>query len=283
MHVGAFWRGLHELGYVEGQNFLVETRSAEGDDRRLPALAADLTALKPDVIVTYGELAIRAVKEFAGSIPIVMAVVDDLVRLGFAQSLAHPGGNLTGLSIQAIDVLGKRLQLLHETIPDAGCVAVLGRTGGNYDPGASPGLAAAARELGVALLPISITSTSELPAGFAKMTRHHCRSLLAMSVPGFVDARQQLVELSLQHGIAASYDNKLIVDAGGLMSYGPDTIDMFRRAAVFVDKILKGKQASDLPIEQPTQFKMVINLKTAKTLGLTIPQSVLARADEVIE
>jgi putative tryptophan/tyrosine transport system substrate-binding protein len=283
MHVGAFWRGLHELGYLEGKNFLVETRSADGDDRRLPALAAELTALKPDVIVTYGELAIRATKEFAGTIPIVMAVVDDPVRLGFAHSLAHPGGNLTGLSIQAVDVLGKRLQLLHETVPEAGCIAVLGRTGGNYDPGASPGLTAAARELGVALLPISVTAASELPTGFAEITRHHCRALLAMSTPWFVDARRQLVELSLQHRIAANYDNKLIVDAGGLMSYGPDTVDMFRRSAVFVDKILRGAKPADLPIEQPIQFKMAINLNTAKALGLTFPQSILTRADEVIE
>jgi putative ABC transport system substrate-binding protein len=281
-NIGPFWRGLHELGYVEGQNISMETRSADGDDRRLPTLAAELAALKPDVFITNGVPAVRAVQELAGTIPIVMAIVDDPVHFGFAQSLAHPGGNLTGLSIQANDVLGKRLQLLHEVVQGSGCVAVLGRAGGS-DPGGSTRIALAARELGVALLPISVAAASELPTAFAEMTRHRCRALLVMSAPGFVNDRRQLVELSLQHRIAASYDNKLIVHAGGLMSYGPDTADMFRRSAVFVDKILKGKKPADLPIEQPTQFEMVINLKTAKALGLTFPQSILASADEVIE
>jgi ABC-type uncharacterized transport system substrate-binding protein len=282
-NIGAFRRGLHELGYVEGQNITVETRSADGDDRRLPPLAAELTALKPDVVVTNGEPAIRTVREFAGTIPIVMAIVDDPVGLDFAQSLAHPGGNLTGLCIQATEVLGKRLQVLHEAVPESGCVAVLGLSGANYSPGAAQALSAAAKELGVALLPISVTAVSELTTAFAEITRHHCRALLVMSSPGFVGARRQLIELSGQHHIAASYDNKLIVDAGGLMSYGPDTVDMFRRSAMFVDKILRGQKPADLPIEQPTKFKMVINLKTAKMLGLTIPQSILGRVDEVIE
>jgi putative tryptophan/tyrosine transport system substrate-binding protein len=282
-NVGVFRRGLHELGYVEGQNITLETRSADGDNGRLPALAAELAALKPDVIVTNGEPAIRAVKDFAGTIPIVMAIIDDPVALGFAQSLAHPGGNLTGLTIQATDILGRRLQILHETVPESGCIAVLSVAGVNYDPNASRELTVAAKTLGVALLPIAVAAVNDLGTGFAEMARHHCRALMVMSDPLFVGARQQLIELSAQHRIAASYDNRLIVDAGGLMSYGPDTVDMFRRSARYVDKILKGGKPADLPIEQPTKFELVINLKTAKALGLAIPPSILAQADQVIE
>ena len=204
--------------------YQLEVRSAEGDNRRLPALAAELAALKPDVIVTSGEPATRAVKEAAGTIPIVMAIVDDPVALGFAQSLARPGGNLTGLTILATDVLGKRLQMLYEIVPDPGCVAVLGLAGVNYEPKSSRELTAAAKALGVSLLPISVPDVNELSTGFAEMTRQHCRAVVVMSDPLFVYARQQLIELAAQHRIAASYDNRLIVDAGGLMSYGPDTV-----------------------------------------------------------
>jgi ABC-type uncharacterized transport system substrate-binding protein len=281
-NIDAFRRGLRELGYVEGQNIALEVRSAEGDNRRLPALAAELVSLKPDVIVTNSEPAIRAVKEVAGTIPIVMSIVGDAVALGYARSLAHPGGNLTGQTILSTDVIGKRLQMLHEIVPDPGCVAVLGLAGVNYE-NASDELAAAAKALGVPLLPITIADVNELATGFAEITRHQCRTLVVMSDPLFVQASRQLIELAGQYRIAASYDNRLIVDAGGLMSYGPDTVDMFRRAARYVDKILKGEKPADLPIEQPTKFVLAINLTTAKALGLTVPQSILARADEVIE
>jgi len=281
-NIDAFRRGLRELGYVEGQNIALEVRSAAGDNRRLPALAAELVSLKPDVIVTNSEPAIRAVKEVAGTIPIVMSIVGDAVALGFAQSLAHPGGNLTGQTILSTDVIGKRLQMLHEIVPDPGCVAVLGLAGVNYD-NASHELAAAAKALGVPLLPITVADLDDLATGFAEITRHQCRTLVVMSDPLFVQASRQLIELAGQYRIAASYDNRLIVDAGGLMSYGPDTVDMFRQAARYVDKILKGEKPADLPIEQPTKFVLAINLKTAKALGLTVPRSILALADEVIE
>ncbi len=281
-NIDAFRRGLRELGYVEGQNIALEVRSAEGDNRRLPALAAELVSLKPDVIVANSEPAIRAVKEVAGTIPIVMSIVGDAVALGFAQTLAHPGGNLTGQTMLSTDVIGKRLQMLHEIVPDPGCVAVLGLAGVNYD-NASHELAAAAKALGVPLLPITVADVNDLATGFAEITRHQCRTLVVMSDPLFVQASRQLIELAVQYRIAVSYDNRLIVDAGGLMSYGPDTVDMFRRAARYVDKILKGEKPADLPIEQPTRFQLVINLKTAKALGVTVPQSLLARADEVIE
>jgi putative tryptophan/tyrosine transport system substrate-binding protein len=281
-NIDAFRRGLHELGYVEGQNIALEVRSAEGDNRRLPALAAELVSLKPDVIVTNSEPAIRAVKEMAGTIPIVMSIVGDAVALGYAQSLAHPGGNLTGQTILSTDVLGKRLQMLLEIVPDPGCVAVLGLAGVNYD-NASHELAAAAKALGVRLLPITVADVNDLPTRIVEITKHQCRALVAMSEPLFVQESRQLIELAGQYGIAASYDNRLIVDAGGLMSYGPDTVDMFRRAARYVDKILTGEKPADLPIEQPTKFVLAINLKAAAALGLTIPQMILARADEVIE
>jgi putative ABC transport system substrate-binding protein len=282
VNIDVFRRGLRELGYVEGQNIALEVRSAEGDNRRLPALAAELAALKPDVIVTNSEPAIRAVKEVAGTIPIVMSIVGDAVALGFAQSLAHPGGNLTGQTILSTDVIGKRLQMLHEIVPDPGCVAVLGLAGVNYD-NASHELLTAAKALGVPLLPITVADANDLATGFAEITKHQCQALVAMSEPLFVQESRQLSELAIRYRIAASYDNRLIVDAGGLMSYGPDTGDMFRRAARYVDKILKGEKPADLPIEQPTKFVLAINLKAAEAIGLTIPQSILARADEVIE
>ena len=281
-NIDAFRRGLHELGYIEGQNIVLEVRSAEGENRRLPALAAELVSLKPDVIVTNSEPAIRAVKEVAGTIPIVMSVGGDAVALGYAQSLAHPGGNLTGQTILATDVLGKRLQMLLEIVPDPGCVAVLGRAGVNYDR-ASDELAAAAKALGVPLLPITVADANDLATRIAEITKHQCRALVAMSEPLFVQESRQLIDLAGQYRIAASYDNRLIVNAGGLMSYGPDTVDMIRRAARYVDKILKGEKPADLPIEQPTKFVLAINIKAAEAIGLTVPSSILARADEVIE
>jgi len=281
-NIDAFRRGLRELGYVEGQNIALEVRSAEGDNRRLPALAAELAALNPDVIVTNGEPAIRAVREAAGFIPIVMSVIGDAVALGFAQSLAHPGGNLTGQTILSTEVIGKRLQMLHEIVPDPGCVAVLSLADVNYE-NASRELTAAANVLGVALLPITVADVNDLATGFTEMRRHHCRALMVMSDPVFVYASRQLIELAAQHRIAASYDNRLIVDAGGLMSYGPDTVEMVRTSARYVDKILKGEKPADLPIEQPTKFVLAINLKAAEAIGLTVPPSILARPDEVME
>jgi putative tryptophan/tyrosine transport system substrate-binding protein len=206
-NIDAFRRGLRELGYVEGQNVALEVRSAEGDYRRLPGLAAELVALKPDVIVTNMDSAIRAVKDAAGTIPIVMSIVGDAVALGFAQSLAHPGGNLTGQTNLSSDLIGKRLQMLHEIVPESGCVAVLGVAGIDYG-NASGELAAAAKALGVALVPVSVADANELPAGFAEITRHQCRALMVMPDPLFILASRQLIELAGQHRVAASYDKR---------------------------------------------------------------------------
>ena len=281
-NIDAFRRGLRELGYVEGHNIALEARSAEGDYRRLPALAAELVALKPDVIVANSDLAIRAVKDAAGTIPIVMSIVGGAVALGFAKSLAHPGGNLTGQTNISFDLIGKRLQMLHEIVPDTRYVAVLGVADINCG-NASGELTAAAQALGVALAPVSVADANELPAGFTEITRRQCRALVAMPDPLFILASRQLIELAGQHRVAASFDNRQIVDAGGLMSYGPDTVDIFRQSARYVDKILKGEKPADLPIEQPTKFVLAINLKTAKELGLTVPPAILGRADEIIE
>jgi putative tryptophan/tyrosine transport system substrate-binding protein len=197
----------------------LEVHSAEDDYRRLPGLAAELAALKPNVIVTNSNIAVRAVKEAAGTIPIVMSVGGDAVALGFAQSLSHPGGNLTGQTMLSADVLGKRLQMLHEIVADPGCVVVLGWAGVIYD-NASDELAAAAKVLGVALLPVSVADVNEFPVGFAKITKHQCRALVVMSDPLFVMASQQLIELAAENHIAASYDNRLIVEAGGSCRMG---------------------------------------------------------------
>ena len=281
--VDVFRRGLREFGYVEGQNIRVEVRWSDGDDKRLPALAAELAALKPDVIVTNGSPALRAVKAATGTIPIVMSVIDDPVALGVAQSFAHPGGNVTGLSNLATGLLGKRLGMLVETVPNPGCVAVLGNPRNASWADNWREITAAAETLGIEPKAIEARSERELATAFTEIVGQHCGALLVMSDAFYFGARVRLTELAARHGVPASYDNRQIVAAGGLTSYGPDTNDMVRRAASYVDKILKGANPADLPIEQPTRFELVINLKTAAALGLTVPQALLARADEVIE
>jgi putative tryptophan/tyrosine transport system substrate-binding protein len=277
-------RGLHDLGYVEGKNILLDVRSSGGDNSRFPGLATELVSLKPAVLVSNGPFAIRALKDAAGSIPIVMSVIDDPVGHGFAQSLARPGGNITGLSNLAEGLVGKRIEMLLEVVPDPGCVAVLHDHG---DPADEPlywqEILAAARTLRIALKPIRVRRADELLPAFSHISQQHCQAAMVMSSPLYVGARVQLVALAAQHRVAASYDTRIIVADGGLMSYGPDTNNMWRRAATYVDKILKGAKPADLPIEQPTKFEIAINLATARALGLTIPQSILARADEVIE
>jgi putative ABC transport system substrate-binding protein len=282
--LAAFRRELQALGYVEGNSIRIELRSPEGDYPRLPALAAELVALKPDVIVTNSEPGIRAAKNAAGMIPIVVSVVDDLVATGFAQSLAHPGGSITGMTNLSVELVSKRLEMIHEIVPDAGRIAVL-RDGESrhVDALGWREITTAAERIGAVLRPVAGRNPGELDAAFAEIKRQRCRALVVMSSALFVRMGAELAALAARHRIPASYDNRLIVEAGGLLSYGPDTVDMYRRAAGFVDKILKGAKPGDIPIEQPTKFELAINLKAARALGLTIPPSLLVRADEVIE
>jgi putative ABC transport system substrate-binding protein len=241
------------------------------------------------IAVGLGVLAARAAAQ-TPNLPLVGALfisdpvlMDDPVALGVAQSFAHPGGNLTGLINLSTGLIGKRLGMLVETVPNPGSVAVLHNPGNEGWADNWREITAAAQTLRIEPKPIAASSESELATAFTEIAQQHCRALLVMSDAIYFGARVRLAELAARHGIPASYDNRQIVAAGGLMSYGPDTIDMVRRAATYVDKILKGEKPGDLPIEQPTKFELVINLKTARALGLTVPQSLLQRADEVIE
>ena len=277
----AFRQGLRELGYVEGQNVVIEQRYANGDHRRLPELARELVQLKIDVLVVDGTLSVRAAREVSGTTPIVFAVVSDPVGERFVTTLARPGGTITGLTIYPGELIPKRLQLLVEVLPAP-------RVGVLYNPPNTPArrleqLAETARSLAVELRPVKAPNPAALGAAFETMSREGVRALLVWTDAMFVSQRARIVELAAQHRLPAVYDERQFVDAGGLMSYGPSVAANFRRAAAFVDKILKGAKPADLPVEEPTQLSLVINLRTAKSLGLTIPQTVLARADEVIE
>jgi len=279
----AFLGGLRELGYVEGQNITIEYRWAEGKLERLPDLVADLIRLKVDVIVSSTSPAIRAAKQQTSTIPIVMAGVTDPVGAGFVASLARPGGNVTGLSMLATELSGKRLDLLKEMLPNLSRVAVV------WNP-THPGQALAlkdtqvvAQALGVTLMSMEVRTREDFEGVFAAIGKERAGAVSVLPDPLTFAHRGQLTALAAKHRLPAMYGFREFVDAGGLMSYGASVPDLWRRAATYVDKILKGAKPSDLPVEQPTQFELVINLKTAKQIGLTIPQSVLYRADKVIK
>jgi putative tryptophan/tyrosine transport system substrate-binding protein len=280
---GDAWRqGLRELGYVEGQTIVIEYRWAEAKYERFPRLAAELVHLRVDVIVATVAAAVRAAKHATNAIPIVM-VVNDPVAAGFVSSLARPGGNITGMSMMSPEVVGKQLELLRQVVPNISRVAVLANP---TNPGNAAQLRQAevvARTLGMQLHPLEAQSPSEIGRAFAAMTRERADALLVLLDPILADERKQIADLSAKAHVPAMYALRLHVDAGGLMAYGADIFDLYRRGAIYVDKILKGAKPGDLPIEQPTKFELVINLKTAKALGLTIPPSLLLRADQVIE
>jgi len=278
----AFVRAMGDLGYVDGQNIHIETRYARGDQTRMPILAAEIVARGPQVIVTNSDPAIRAVRDAAGTIPIVMAVVGDPVATGFAKTLTRPGGNLTGLSNQALDLVGKRLELLQEAAHSPS-VAMLSDPDWHLPATYGQEAIEAAQRLGVSLRPVLAPSGQGLDTGFADIAREGCRSLIEMPSAAFIAARVRMVGLAARYKIAAIYETKEFVGAGGLMSYGTDFSDLYRRAAGYVDKILRGARPADLPIEQPTKSELAINLKAARELGLIVPPSLLARADEVIE
>ncbi len=281
-HADAFRRGLRELGYVEGQNIATEWRSAHSSEQ-FPDLAAELVRLRVDVIVASNNPAIQAAQRATKTIPIVMVFAADPVSLGFVASLARPGGNITGLTSQANELQGKRLQLLKETVTNLSRVAVL------WDP-TEPGrraqvgeVEAAARAAGVRLRLLEARSPSELDSAFVAMIKEGTRAVLVQASSMLLAQRARIAEAAVKSGLPAMFLAREWVEAGGLMSYSANITDLYRRAAYFVVKILKGAKPSDLPVEQPTKFELVINLKTAKALGLTIPQSVLFRADEVIQ
>jgi putative ABC transport system substrate-binding protein len=279
--VEAFLQGLRELGYDDGGNISIEYRWAEGRDEQLPDLAADLVRLKVDVIVAGGSQA-RVAKRATTTIPIVMPVANDPVGEGIVASLARPGGNVTGLAFLSEGLPGKWVELLKEVLPGMSRVAVL------WHPATEAGQLrvseTAARSLGVRLRALKVRRPDEFSPAFAEAQRNHAECLIVLSSPFFYAHRTRLVELAAKHRLPRMYHQQdFVVGSGGLMSYGPNLRDLFRRAATYVDKVLKGAKPADLPIEQPTRFELVINMKTAKALGLTIPQSVLARADEVIQ
>jgi putative tryptophan/tyrosine transport system substrate-binding protein len=281
--VGPFREGLRDLGYIEGRNILIEYRWAEGKNERFPGLIVELLALKVEVIVTAGTPASLAVKKTAPSIPLVMAAVGDPIGVGLVASLARPGGNSTGLTAIAPELEGKRLELLREVVPKLSYIAVMWNPDNPFHAGALKEARAAAQVLGIKVQPLGVRVSEDFPASFAAILRERPGALLVLADRLFLHNRARIVDFEAKHRLPGVYPYRELVEAGGLMSYGPSYADMHRRAATYVDKILKGAKPADLPVEQPTKFELVINLKTAKALGLTIPPSVLQRADELIQ
>jgi len=280
--IEAFRQGLRELGYVEGKNIVIEYRYAEAKLDRLPALAAELVRLKVDVIVSAGSPATRPAKEATATIPIVMAQDSDPVGNGFVASLARPGGNITGLATLAPEISGKQLELLKEIVPKLSRVAVLGTS---TRPGTAQSLKEielAARAFGVKLQYLDVLSSKDIETAFREASKGRAGAIVVLGSPVFTSQRTQIVELAVKSRLPAISWRSDFVEAGGLMTYGVSITDLDRRAATYVDKILKGAKPADLPVEQPTKFELIINLKAAKQIGLTIPPNVLARADRVI-
>jgi putative ABC transport system substrate-binding protein len=278
----AFRQGLRDLGYVDGKNIMIEYRLARGDTSRLPAMADELVRLPVDVIVTDGQKSAVIAQETTRSIPIVGALGPDPVAVGFVRSFAHPGGNVTGFAGLGVELSGKRLQLLKEAFPGISRVAALWNSA-DANILALRSTEEAARTLGVQLRRIDINTPAEIPAGFEMATAGGGEALVVLPDAMFWNQRVRIVALAVKYRMPAIYPEREYVDDGGLLAYGQDMPDSFRRAAAYVDKILKGAEPADLPIERPTKFELVINLKTATALGLTIPLSMIALADEVIE
>jgi putative ABC transport system substrate-binding protein len=281
--VEAFRQRLRQLGYVEGKNILIEYRFAEGKRGRLPDLVAELVRLKVDVIVTVGVPAAQAAKKASGTIPIVFAGASDPVGTGIVSSLARPGGNITGFSLMVRDLDGKRLELLKEAFPKVARVAFLWQPGGARENRPLTKMEAAAKALGLKLLSLEVRSLDDFEGAFARAKRERAQALITTTGERINTQQRQVLDFAAKNRLPAIYHYSEFVEAGGLMSYGPDNTDIWRRAADFVDKILKGAKPGDLPIEQPKKFEFIINLKAVKQIGLTIPPEVLARADKVIK
>ncbi len=282
----AFLQGLRDLGYVEGRNLVIEYRDAEGKVERLPALVAELVALKVDVIVASGTLAALAAKQTTRTLPIVFSPAGDPVGSGLVTSLARPGGNVTGLSAFAPELVGKRLELLKQAVPGVSRVAVLwqpGAFGERTEKDILERAEVAARDLHLPLQFVEAREPADFARAFSDMSMARADALTVLASNMFNSERRRLVDLAAAKRLPAVYSARELVDDGGLMSYGANLADLDRRAATYVDRILKGTKPADLPVEQPAKFELIINLKTARALGLTIPQSVLGRADEVIQ
>jgi putative ABC transport system substrate-binding protein len=279
----ALLEGLRNRGWIDGQNLIIEYRFAQSQDH-LPALAAELVALSPDLLIGFGPQVAVALKSATATIPIVFVAVADPVRAGLVQSLPRPGGNITGLATLVPGFISKDIDLLREIVPTASKIAVLANPGNPmHRLGIAEDLPRAAQQLGVALLIVEATTAEELDIAFGSAATQHADAIMVLGDALTFRFATQVIALAAKHRLPASYLSRYFVTNGGLISYGPDFADLAFRAGGYVDKILKGAKPSDLPVEQPTKFQLVINMKTAKALGLTVPPSLLYRADEVIE
>jgi len=279
----AFRQGLRDLGYVEGRDVVIEYRGYGENLERLPALVTDLVALKVHVIVVTNTPSALAAKQATTTLPIVFTSVGDPVASGLVTSLRRPGGNVTGFSVVAQELVGKWLELLKQAVPDVSRVALLVKTDDRAKNDRVKAAAVAARALGVQLQVVEARHPAEFDRAFLDMTRARAGALAVLPTPMFTSERRRLVDLAAKNRLPTMFPYSEFVDAGGLMAYGPNLADLSRRSATYVDKFLKGANPGDLPVEQPTKFELVINLKTAKALGRTIPPSLLARADQIIE
>jgi ABC-type uncharacterized transport system substrate-binding protein len=276
-----FFEALREFGYVEGQNVILERRFADGKSERVPEFAAELVRLKVDLIVATGTTETREAKRATSMIPIVMVTAPDPVESGLVTSLARPGGNVTGLSLLAPELTGKRLELLRETIPKSSRFALLAWADDSTTANLKKDAELAAQALGIQIRAVEVGDADKLPSAFAGMALDRVQGLMVPFRLPFFNQRERIVDLAAKNRIPAIYDNQVFTEAGGLMAYGPRPSDLYRRAVVYVDKILKGSKPADLPVEQPKKFELAINLKAAKQIGLVIPPNVLARADTV--
>ena len=281
--VGPFREGLRDLGYVEGRNVLIEYRWAEGQYDRFPALIGELLALKVAVIVTAGTPATLAVKKATTSVPLVMTAVGDPVGTGIVPSLSHPGGNITGLTAISTEMDAKRLELLREVVPSVSYIALLWNAGSPLQVLAEKQVQAAAQVLRMRVLSLGVKTEEEIKSALAVMARERPDALLVLADRLLLHHRVLIMDFATRHRLPGVHAYRELVEAGGLMSFGPSYADMHKRAAYFVDRILKGAKPGDLPVERPRTFELVINLKVAKALGLTIPQSVLLRGTEIIQ
>jgi putative ABC transport system substrate-binding protein len=282
--LGAFRQGMRERGWVDGQNIVIELRFADGKAKRLPALVAELINTKIDIIVATSSATAKVAKDATNTIPIVMATSADALGEGFVADLAHPGGNVTGMTyFVGPQIAGKQLELLKTAIPSAAHIAVLTNPTSGAHPAFIRESRIAARAFGVQLQVSEAGSPDQLDAAFAAMVRERAAALLVASDSLFYGQRRRIVDLAAMNRLPAIYSQKEFVDAGGLISYGANLPDMYRRSAAHVDKILKGLRPGEIPVEQPTKFELIINLKTARSLGMTIPSSLMLRADEMIE